>query len=99
HSGGRGQRVHFLRGRPGRTADLKPAGPSCPVENEKGRRVSERNSAAPQLASQSGVDLPVRANALLEQGNEAGLLKVTVSCQSLVHAVLPHDDERNAVGE
>jgi len=53
----------------------------------------------PQLASQSGVHLPVQASAPFEQGNEAGLLKVTVSCQSLVHAVLLHDDERNAVGE
>jgi hypothetical protein len=34
-------------------------------------------SPTPQLASQSGVDLPVRASALLEQGNEAGLLKMT----------------------
>ena len=48
---------------------------------------------------EGGVDLPVCASALLEQDNEAGLLKVMVSRQSLVHAVLPHDDEGNAVGE
>ena len=72
-----------------------------PCRDRSGEFTSPSGGLAPtsQLASQSGVDLPVRASALLEQGNEAGLLKVTVSGQSLVHAVLPHDDERNAVGE
>ena len=43
--------------------------------------------------------LPVDAGALLEEGNEAGLLEVMVSRQRLADALLPHDNERNAVGE
>jgi len=43
-------RVRLLRGRLGRAADLKSAGPAYPAENEKSRRVSQgQDSALPAI--------------------------------------------------